>query len=333
MLPHALKKGDTIGLFSPSGPISATVPVRYERGRDYLVSKGYKVREGKLTGKSDHYRSGSIKERAEELNELIRDPEVRCIMSTIGGYNSNSLLPYIDYGALIKDPKIIVGYSDVTAILLGIYERTGLLTFYGPAAAASFGEFPPLVDETWSYFSCIAEGKAQIPHVFPTPEAWTDEMIDWKIQDRAKNVHPNELITVRGGKATGRLIAGNLNTMDGIFGTIYMPEFKKGDILLIEDTSLPPAVIERSFSHLKLIGAFEKIGGLILGKHENWKDQGTGRRPYEILEEVMGDTDIPFLAEFDCCHTHPMLTLPIGAKVTLDATNKALALEEACSLP
>ncbi|HAS3151713.1 TPA: LD-carboxypeptidase, partial [Vibrio cholerae] len=98
-----------------------------------------------LTGKSDYYRSGSIRERAEELNQLIRDPNVRCIMSTIGGNNSNSLLPYIDYEALRNDPKIIIGYSDVTALLLGIYAQTGLITFYGPALVASFGEYPPLV--------------------------------------------------------------------------------------------------------------------------------------------------------------------------------------------
>ncbi|MFA0349917.1 LD-carboxypeptidase, partial [Vibrio sp. 10N.222.55.C6] len=95
-----------------------------------------------LTGESEGYRSGSIQARAEELNQLIRDPDVRCIMSTIGGNNSNSLLSYIDYDALRDDPKIIVGYSDATALLLGIYAKTGLVTFYGPALVASFGEFP-----------------------------------------------------------------------------------------------------------------------------------------------------------------------------------------------
>lgn len=94
-----LKKGDTIGIFSPSTPITCFCPKRFLRAKEYLKSKGFNIVEGNLTGKSDFYRSGSIKERAEELNELIRNPEVRCIMSTIGGMNSNSLLPYIDWEA------------------------------------------------------------------------------------------------------------------------------------------------------------------------------------------------------------------------------------------
>ncbi|WP_242858700.1 LD-carboxypeptidase [Clostridium botulinum] len=91
-----LKKGDTIGIFSPSTPITSICPKRFQRAKKYLEGKGFKIIEGNLTGKSDFYRSGSIKKRAAKLNELIRNPEVKCIMSTIGGYNSNWILPYID---------------------------------------------------------------------------------------------------------------------------------------------------------------------------------------------------------------------------------------------
>ncbi|MGL5329817.1 MAG: LD-carboxypeptidase, partial [Peptostreptococcaceae bacterium] len=115
--------GDNIGIFSPSTPITAKAPKRFKRGVEYLESKGFKIVEGSLTCKSDFYRLGSIKERAEELNNLIRNPEINCIMSTIGGMNSNSLLPYIDYEAFKNNPKPIIGYSDVSAILLGIYTK------------------------------------------------------------------------------------------------------------------------------------------------------------------------------------------------------------------
>ncbi len=141
-LPPALRHGDTIGYFSPSSPATHFAPTRYQRARSYLESKGFRLISGSLTGQADHYRSGSIHARADELNALIRDPDVRCIMSTIGGSNSNALLPYLDYDALIADPKIIIGYSDVTAILLGIHQMTGLVPFYGPALVASFGEMP-----------------------------------------------------------------------------------------------------------------------------------------------------------------------------------------------
>lgn len=327
MLAPKLKAGDTIAVFSSSSPITATIPVRYKRGRAYLEGKGFRVLEGSLTGKRDFYRSGSIQERAEEFNTLLRNPDVRCVMSSIGGMNSNSLLPYIDYDVLRRDPKIIVGYSDVTALMLGIYARTGLVTYYGPAMAASFGEFPPFVDETYAYFA-DAVMRPSYPHVLPTPAFWTDEYINWAGQDRPKAGIKNELVTVKGGVVRGRLIGGNLNTMQGIWGTAYMPEIREGDILLIEDSLKDAATIERSFSLLKLSGVFDRIGGLILGKHECFDDLGTGRKPYEILNEVMGEAHFPVLAQFDCCHTHPMLTLPIGCMAELDADGQTLTLLE-----
>lgn len=107
-----------------------------------------------------------------------------------------------------------------------------------------------------------------------------------------------------------------------------MPEIKKGDILFIEDSLKDACTIERSFSLLKLAGVFEKVSGIILEKHEKFDDNGTGKCPYEILLEVLGDTTIPILADFDCCHTHPMLTMPIGCEVMMDAANKKVVLME-----
>lgn len=116
--------------------------------------------------------------------------------------------------------------------------------------------------------------------------------------------------------------------MEGFFGTEYMPEIRRGDILLMEDSLKDASTIERTFSLLKLAGVFDKIGGIILGKHEKFDDCGSGRKPYEILLEVMGERRIPLLAEFDCCHTHPMFTLPVGCTVELDATQKRVRLLE-----
>lgn len=320
-----LHAGDTIAVFSPSSPVSVTAPKRFARGKAYLEEKGFRIVEGLRTGKRDYYRSGSIAERAEEINALLRDPDVRCLMASIGGMNSNSLLPYIDYEALRRDPKIIIGYSDVTALLLAIYARTGLVTYYGPALAASFGELPPYVDATYAYFADILMQPAR-SHTLPTPEVWTDECIPWEQQDRPKQGVRNEQITLRGGCAQGRLIGGNLNTMQGIWGTAYMPEICEGDILFIEDSLKDAADIERSFALLKLSGVFDRVGGLILGKHEKFDDLGSGRMPHEILMEVMGEARCPVLAQFDCCHTHPMLTLPIGCTARLDADAGRLEL-------
>lgn len=321
-----ISKGDCIGIFSPSSPITYSCPNRFNRGVKFLEDKGFKVLYGSLTGKSDFYRSGSIKERAEELNSLIRNPEVKCIMSTIGGMNSNSILPYIDYEYFKNNPKPIIGYSDVTAILLAIYAKTGITTYYGPALVASFGELESFVSLTYEYFKDLLIEDVKSPYKIENPKFWTDERINWETQDRAKKQYDNQMITVYGGVARGRLIGGNLNTLQGIWGSEYMPVINNGDILFIEDSLKDAATIERSFSLLKLNGVFDKISGIILGKHELFDDCGTGRKPYEILLEVMGDKQIPFLAEFDCCHTHPMITLPIGCEVELDASNKCISI-------
>lgn len=321
-----LKVGDSIGIFSPSAPITYLCPKRFQRAKKYLEEKGFNIIEGNLTEKHDFYRSGGIKERAEELNNLIRNPEVKCIMSTIGGMNSNSILPYIDYEAFKKHPKIIIGYSDVTAILLGIYAQTGIKTYYGPALVASFGELSPFVDYTYKYFKEITMDTTVIPYDFQIPDYWTAEFINWETQDRGKEKKENQWITVHGGVTRGRVIGGNLNTMQGIWGSKYMPEIMDGDILFIEDCLKDIATIERSFSHLKVNGVFDKISGIILGKHESFKDLNTGRKPYEVLLEVLGDKKLPFIAEFDCCHTHPMMTLPIGANIELDATNRKVSI-------
>lgn len=166
----------TIGVFSSSSPVSAAVPVRYDRGIEYLKSRGYEMIHGSLQGKQDFYRSGTIQQRAEEFNNLLYNEKVQILMASIGGNNTNSILPYIDYEYLKKYPKIIIGYSDTTALLLAIYAKTGLVTFYGPAVASSFGELPPFVDRTFEYFDSMVKGRITCPYDYPMPEFWTDEL-------------------------------------------------------------------------------------------------------------------------------------------------------------
>ena len=318
----------SVGVFSASSPVSASVPARYDRGKAYLEARGFRVIDGMLYRRRDAYRSGTILQRAEEFNRPLHDDRVQILMASIGGNNTNSLLPYIDYEYLKTHPKIIVGYSDTTALLLGIYAKTGLVTFYGPALAASFGEFPPFVDRTFDAFYTMICGGIQVPYVFPMPPEWTEEYIPWDTQNRGKQARLNQWVCVRPGKVRGRLIGGNLNTMEGFFGTEYMPRIRQGDVLLLEDSLKDACTIERSFSLLKLAGVLDKVGGILLGKHELFDDNGTGRTPGDILEEVLGDRNIPILAQFDCCHTHPMLTMPIGCMVELDAAEKTVKLLE-----
>ncbi|WP_107943391.1 S66 family peptidase [Metasolibacillus fluoroglycofenilyticus] len=324
-----LKKGDAIGIFTPSYPATVTAKARYERAKEFLISKDFRIVEGNLTGKADSYRSGAPKERANELNELIYNPDVKMIMSTIGGTNSNSILPYIDYEAFRKNPKYVVGYSDTTAILLALYAKTGISTYYGPAVIPSFGEFEPLVNDTYRYFENYFTEEMPLPYEVPMPAFWSDEPVNWLEKTTEKMLFANEWITGQSGTAEGRLIGGNNNAMYGFIGSAYFPQIQHGDILLIEDCMKDASVVEKNFAMLKLHGVFERVGGIILGKHERFDDLGTGKTPLMLLLEQLDGKKMPILADFDCCHTHPMHPLAIGKKIRLDATAKKVFCIEA----
>ncbi len=169
-------------------------------------------------------------------------------------YRSGSIQARADeLNALIADKNVF-----------GIYSKIGLVTFYGSALVASFGEIGRPLDLTFQYFN-NALINTNAPYKIDNPKFWTDEFIEWEQQTEEKQLFDNQLISVNSGKATGRLIAGNLSTMAGIYGSEYMPTINEGDILLIEDSLKSSSAIERSFSHLKINGIFDKIGGLILG--------------------------------------------------------------------
>lgn len=328
MLFHPLKPGATIGFFSPSVPGSVTAPRRFSRAKAFLEEKGFRLEPGRLTGRADVYRSGSARERAGELNALLADPGVDAVISTIGGINSNALLPHIDYDLFRRNPKIIIGHSDVTSILLALYAKTGISTFYGPALIHSFGEFPPFRDMTWGYFREILMGSPEVPYQYEMPGVWTDEFINWEEKTRDKVQTPNQWVTVNPGRAEGTLVGGTLNAMSTILGTPYMPSLEPDTILFIEDTTKTAAYVERLFSLLLTHGIFDRVSGIILGKHEQYDDQKTGKRPHGLLMEMAGDLRIPVLAEVDCCHTHPCFTLPLGKRVFLDAGDKQICLTE-----
>lgn len=229
----------------------------------------------------------------------------------------------------MKHPKIMIGYSDATAILLAAYEKTGLPVFYGPALVPSFGEFEPFVNHTYQSFEDILIHPQPIPYQVKKPPFWTDERINWEEKIREKEKRPNDWMCVIEGQAEGRLIGGNLNAMYGIWGSEFMPQIQKGDILLIEDCMKTASIVEKNFSLLKINGVFERVSGILLGKHELFDDEGTGKRPHDLLLEVLGDTKRPLIAEFDSAHTHPMLTMPIGTQVKMNAASGEVWLTEA----
>ncbi|GEP23267.1 S66 family peptidase [Lentilactobacillus diolivorans] len=310
----------TIGFCSTSTPITAISPKRFARAKAFLEGKGVKLIAGSLTGKQDHYRSGSILDRAAEVNQLIYNDEVGIIMATIGGTNTNSILPYLDYDYLNQHPKTVVGYSDATALLLAVQTQApNCRTLYGPALVASFGEWPPFVNETWTAFEKIINTRHGHSVTIKAPTYWDDEAINWNDFERPKQQRPNQWHSIGASKLTGRIMGGNLNTIYGILGSNYFPKLSPNDLLFIEDAEKDASTVEKNFAMMRDAGAFDQVSGIILGKHALFDDSGTSRKPIDILLEVLNGQQIPIIYDYDSCHTVPMITTPLGAQTTINA--------------
>lgn len=340
--PPALRPGARLGVFAPSHPAHALFPDRYRAGVAALEALGYTVVEDPLVaaGKSQGYRTAPPIERAQALMHLWLEADVDGLISVIGGQNSSSLLPHLDFAALAARPKVVCGYSDVTALHMALASEARLSTFYGPAVAPSFGEPGPL-PYTVDAFTAAVTGAAEERRRLEPPSRWSREGPRWDgddWRDPAKRVwhdHPGWAV-VRGGEARGPLLAGNLNTMRALTGTRYLPAFD-GAILMIEEMSAPLDRWERAVTHLALMGVFDRIAGLIVGRPEIAE---VGDAPFDhtqvLLEVVGAHYDFPIVEGFDCGHTHPMLTLAQGTEASLKVDDHGpveLWLEEAMVAP
>jgi muramoyltetrapeptide carboxypeptidase len=266
--PFALKPGDTIGIFTPSSPAYTSNPGLFDNGVKNIESMGFKVRLGHLTEgrQSQGYRSASPQERAKELMQLVLDPEVRGLISTIGGANSSSLLPYLDFDKIRLARKVICGFSDVTSLHLAIAKYAGLRTFYGPSVMCWFGEWPDGIPESTESFLEATVRHFEGERKFETPKKWSNHSRNWENGDW-KNIprdwSPNEgWRTLSEGRVEAEIVPANLNTLITSCGTDYFPDLKN-KILLVEDMDAPQSRTERSLRQLSLMGVFDQIAGLV----------------------------------------------------------------------
>lgn len=316
-----------IGYFSGSTPITALSPERFKRAKTFLTRQGVELVAGSLTGQQDGYRSGSIQARAQEINRLIHNNELDVLMATIGGTVTSSVLPYLDYDYLNQHPKVVVGYSDATALLLAVQTQApNCRVIYGPALVASLGEWSPYVEQTWAYFLQIANATG--PVTVTSPKTWTDEQANWETFERPKQEYANAWHEIGKSKLSGRLIGGNLDTMYGFFKSAYFPKLTPDDILFIEDAEKDAATVEKNFSMLKLAGVFDQVKGILLGKHACFDAAGTGRRPVDILQEVLAGQQLPIIYDYDSCHTIPMISTPLGSQVEIDALKRTITFSD-----
>ncbi|MDH6435687.1 S66 peptidase family protein [Streptomyces canus] len=325
--PRRLAPGDLVAVCTPSGPGAPLAPRRFERGLQYLRDQGFRLRVGSQAWE-EGYAAGSARARAAEINDMIRDSDVRAVVCAIGGYTTNGILPHLDWKALADDPKVIVGYSDITALLLAAFARTGVITFHGPTLMPEFAEYPSALVYTEEAFRA-ATGSARAVGRLRPPAAWTEEFLLWDERDgEPRRTRPHDgWQWLVGGTATGRLLGGNLDTVCALTGTGDLPDFT-GAVFFWETCSQSIGEIERNLTHLACAGVTDGIAAMIVGRSFRAGDAFEAQLRAYVSERWSG-APFPVLAGVDLGHSDPMLTLPVGARCRLDSGTDVFEVIEA----
>lgn len=295
--PKALRTGDAVAVVAPASPAD---PAAVERGIARLEAMGLRVVRGRHLAARRGYLAGTDAERAGDLMAALTDPVVRAVFCVRGGYGTPRLLDRLDYAALAPHPKIVVGYSDVTALLLALHRRAGWVVFHGPLVAPDLGA--------------------------PTPSAYTLEHLRRALflpaplgrVEQAPGLPPP--VVLRPGVAAGRLTGGNLSLVAATLGT--SDEVRtRGRILFLEDVGEAPYRVDRLLTHLGNAGRLDGVAGIAYGEME----EGI----LEVLAERLGGLGVPVLAGLAIGHGGHKATLPLGVRATLDASEGFLRVEEA----
>lgn len=291
--PPRLKRGDTIGIVAPASHFDLE---KFNRGIAVLESMGFNTSVPERLFNKKGYFAGSDLERAEMVNRYFADTTIKAIMCARGGYGSIRILSLLDYETIQKNPKIFVGFSDVSALLSTLYSRCRLVTFHGPTVTTLGNSDQKTKD---SLLSMITSGEK--------PE-----------------IAMESGITIQPGSASGPVLGGNLNTLCHLLGTRFQPDFK-GCILFLEDRGEVAYRIDRMLSQMKLAGCFNSLAGLILG---NFKDCGNTDDIIRLAGDIFKDDKIPILAGLEVGHGKRNLAIPTGLNATLNADLKVLTFHE-----
>ncbi len=309
--PQRLRKGDTVGLIAPASNTWENEDIHF--ASDILASLGFRVKRGERLFDRRGYLAGEDRDRAADLNRMFADPEVRGLFALRGGYGSMRILPYLDYDAIAKNPKALVGYSDITALLCAIHRHTGLICFHGPIAAQSFTDYT-LAEFKHALMEPLAPRALGAPPPFEAGEGKAER------ENRVTRLVP--------GKARGRLAGGSLTLLTALMGTPYEPDFQDR-ILVLEDVGEKPYRVDRMLTHLWLTGKLDQLAGLVFGKFTDGAPSG-GRSLSleEIFTERARQLGKPAMRGLMFGHVDDQTTLPIGAEAELDADAGTLTLLE-----
>ncbi|MDT0648694.1 S66 peptidase family protein [Autumnicola edwardsiae] len=307
--PKALKEGDTIGIVSPASAIFESEP--YEIARESFEAMGLKVKFGEFTKSRYGHLAGTDEERAGELNEMFGDPSIMAIIALRGGSGSARILDKLDYNLIKKNPKIFIGYSDITALHLAIFQKTGLVTFHGPAAVSTWNSF------STNHLKKLLFEKEMLTLKNPSDKG--DELT--QTENRIRTINP--------GKAKGKLLGGNLSVLTGIMGTEYFPKDWKGKILYIEDIGEKIYAVDRMMSQLRLGGVLEQISGFVFGKCSDCGPGGSGFGSLtleEVINSYIEPLNVPAFTGAMIGHIDDNVTIPNGIAAEIDAEEGTIRL-------
>ncbi|MBO0999847.1 LD-carboxypeptidase [Bacillus sp. SD075] len=315
MKPSRLQAGDEIRVIAPSRSLAIVKGEQRRLAEERLNELGFKVTYGKTALFHDDFFSNSIEDRIEDLHEAFRDPNVKGIFTAIGGYNANQLLRYIDYDLIKENPKVLIGYSDITAILLAIYNKTGLTTYSGPHFS-TFGMKAGL-EYTMEYFK-KAVIESEDFYLDPS-KTWSDD--SWHLEQDDRTFHPNAgYMVIQEGDAAGTIVGGNLCTLNLLQGTEYMPSLKDSILFIEDDEESHPFSFDRDLQSLLHQPGASGIKGIVIGRFQ--KDSGmTEYALQEIIAAKREINGIPVIANANFGHVHPFVTVPVGSKAVMKVKN------------
>lgn len=302
MVGERLKKGATIGIVAPA---SCTTYEKVLEAKKNIEKMGYKVVLGECTQKKWYSYAGTDEERAREINSFFEDKNIDAIMCMRGGYGCNRIIELIDFQIIKENPKIFIGYSDITTLHMAINEKVGLITFHGPMAVSNFtGDYNQ--DTYENFFKTLTED----------------------VEKREIENFSKDLEVLREGKAKGKLVGGNLATLIATLGTEYDLDYR-GKILFLEEIGEKTYKIDRFLNQLKKHGVFEKIEGIVLGDFKNCPaDSEKDMSLLEVFYDYFKGYKKPVLYNLESGHSEPMLTLPLGAMCEIDSENKKITILE-----
>ena len=306
--PKRLRTGETVAVIAPASGLSREA---FDKALQNLESLGLKTKVGKAARGTKGFLAATDQERLDDLHSAFADSEVSAVWCVRGGYGAARLLPAIDYNLIRKNPKILIGFSDITALHLAISQNTGLVTFHGPVAASEPTDYT----------------RNHVTNVLMNPSApYKIELSDFNKANES-NLYKTE--TIVAGKGRGRLIGGNLSLLSALAGTPFGLREMKGKILFIEDVGEQPYRIDRMLTQMRQSFDLRSLAGIALGIFEDCNPRTKNTQTLsEVVKDRLGDIGIPVIYGLSFGHIRDQFTLPVGTEAELDTERATLTLLE-----